>query len=57
MKRTYISPVVYMVTIQPQRMLALSTIDVSSSNYEEGTMTDLVKSDNNYSVWDDDWSE
>lgn len=58
MKRTYISPVSTIIKLQPHRMLALSSIEVSSSNYEEGNMTDLVKGNRsqNYSIWDDDWS-
>ena len=58
MKRTYISPVSTIIKLHPQRMLALSSVEVSSSYYDEGNMTDLVKGNQsqNYSIWDDDWS-
>ena len=57
MKRTYINPICTVIEVHYQGMLASSTINVSSSNYDE-SMTDLVKENSfsSYSVWDDDWS-
>ncbi len=59
MKRTYISPICHIIAIRPQGIMALSTLNVSSSNYDDGNMTDLVKSDRRsvFSVWDDDWGQ
>jgi len=58
MKRTYINPICTVIEVHYQGMLASSTINVSSSNYDEGSMTDLVKENpfSSNSIWDDDWS-
>ncbi len=57
MKRTYISPVTTVITIHIRsEILTTSEVSVSSTVYEEGSMTDLVKSNNHYSVWDNQWN-
>ena len=59
MKRTYICPTTKIFVIETQgAILNTSTIRVSQEVYDEGHMTDLVKSDSRSfsSIWDDDWS-
>ena len=57
MKKTYIQPQTQIVKVNICHMLAASTVNVSSENYEEGNMTDLVKENRGYNIWDYDWSE
>lgn len=59
MKRTYICPTTKIFVIETQgAILNTSTIRVSQEVYDEGHMTDLVKSDRHSfpNIWDDDWS-
>lgn len=58
MKRNYIQPATETVAVYLQGLpLATSKLGVSTENYDENTMTDLVKSSpSSSSVWDDDWS-
>ena len=54
MKRTYISPTIHIVEVRLQLILALSNIEVSSQNYDEGSMTDLTKNNGAFHFsWDD----
>jgi hypothetical protein len=57
MKRTYISPTILVVEINSQKLFAISTVNVSSHNYDEGTMTDLVRQETYVvdSFWDNEW--
>jgi len=44
--------------VQYQQMLALSNVEVSSQNYDEDSMTDLVKSRGDFHFsWDDQAEE
>jgi hypothetical protein len=57
MKRTYKSPTILVVEINSQKLFAISTVNVSSQDYDDGTMTDLVRQESNVgsSSWDDEW--
>jgi len=57
MKKTYIVPRTMTVHIHSTHMLATSTynIDVVEGTYE-GTFNAKGNKSQNYSVWDDDWS-
>ena len=57
MKRTYISPTILVVEINSQKLFAISTVNVSSQDYDEGTMTDLVRQETYVvdSFWDNEW--
>lgn len=57
MKRTYIIPNVTVVEINSQKLFAISTVNVSSQDYDEETMTDLVRQETYVvdSFWDNEW--
>ena len=56
MKKTYIQPQTLIIKISlHSHLMNTSTIGVSSDNYDEGNMTDLVKEQNSINLWDDEW--
>ena len=57
MKQIYISPSTKVVNIQNVKsVMATSTLGVSSQNYSEGSMTDLVREDA-WNIWGGDDEE
>lgn len=57
MKKAYITPDIlkYKVAIRPLMTGSETTVNVSSENYVEGSMTDLSRRSD--SLWDDDDEE
>lgn len=56
MKRNYIIPSVYIISISASQMIAESVTIVNRGNYTDEVGADLVKTNGSYSDWDDDWS-
>ena len=63
MKKIYIQPALTSVIVNSERPLAGSNevfgqgIDFNKSTMESDSGDDAAVKVNNYSVWDDDWSE
>lgn len=43
MKKQYIQPNIIVVELEFKHMIASSTVEVQSMNYDEGSMTDLAR--------------
>ena len=57
-KKAYIQPIVTIVTVGPQNMIAFSNTNVGLGVGDtDGEIEEADVKANNYSVWDDDWSK
>ena len=63
MKKEYIAPLVTIVKLSNRNMIASSIIstsgveDLGVGGYTEGVVSEGAAKANNYSVWDEDWSD